>query len=123
MTTTTEIHTDLTWTPEAWDKYHEIGAQIELVRAYFGDAVANEMYHSFAVSILSLLASGPARISTAFDFDGLYISTRYITMGLVFHKDSVEGMLRRINRLGRHNLTVDEVRPDWPRTGAWGMHS
>jgi hypothetical protein len=123
MTTTTEIHTDLTWTPEAWDQFQAIRDQAHKINANWGEGLGNRAHASIGHCLSHVLASGPTRVSKAFDYDGLLIVTPYITMGMVFHADSAEYMSALLLP-GKH--TPDEIRACFsfaPPSGEWSLHS
>lgn len=118
--TETEVHSDVTWTSEAWDQRATMMNNIYRVENYYGQGVENEMLRSVAQCFLTLFSSGPTRAVK--DGDGLLFFTPYITIGMVWSPDSDAAMKRRLARYG-HHYTDDEFRAEWPRTGEWSLHS
>lgn len=99
------------------------------MEAYYGELVGALALASIGHCLDAVLACGPARISKAFDFDGLYVTTPHITMGIVFHEWSTVQIQKA---LARHNVTADEIKANlnhsnpnlrWPQPGEWSLHS
>lgn len=120
MPTTTEIHTDVTWTPEAWDQYQVMRARAAKIGDHWGPALGDRAIASLGLCIMHVLASGPTTVYK--DGNGLLFQTPYIVMGMVFHSDSAEKMAKR---LGMHH-TADEIEACFgyaPPSGEWSLHS
>lgn len=115
MITDTEVHTDVTWTPEAWDQRAEMMKRVSIIEMSYGSAAGNHAYANIAQCFLHLLSMGPTKVYK--DHDGLLFVSPYITIGMVWFPDSDQKMAARIG------WPADEIRPDWPRTGEWSLHS
>lgn len=118
---TTSIHTDLTWTREAWDQFCEIRSRAHAIGQNWGEQLGNRAHASIGHCLSHVLASGPTKVFK--DDDGLLFVTPHITMGMVFHRDSADYMSALLLP-GRH--TPDEIAACFsfaPPSGEWSLHS
>lgn len=122
MTTTTEIHTDLTWTPEAWDTFQEIRARAFQIGQNWGQTLGDRAISSIGTCIMHVLASGPTRVFRDGP-DSLLFQTPYITMGMVFHRDSAEYMSACLSRIGASPDEIEACFNIAPPSGEWSLHS
>lgn len=122
MTTETEIHTDLTWTPEAWDTFQDIRNKAYNIGQHWGQPLGDRAIASVGICIMQTLASGPSHVYRDSP-DGLLIVTPYITMGMIFHRDSAEYMSALL--LPNH-YAPEEIEACFkiaPPSGEWQLHS
>lgn len=112
------MRTDITWTTAAWERFKEVGVHNAELRAYFGDAIADEHEAEFLRTFARVtFAAGPVNVQK--DGDGFYITRPTIVIGLVWSPDSDETLLRRIG----YAHWTEPIPADWPRTGRWSAHS
>lgn len=120
MSTTTDIRTELVWTPEAWDQFLVMKARAGKIGDHWGEALGDRAVSSLGLCIIQVLASGPTTVYK--DHNGLLFRTPYITMGMVFHSDSAEYMAKRLDS----KYTADEIEACFnvaPPSGEWSLHS
>lgn len=120
MTTTTEIRTELVWTPEAWDQFQAIRNQAHAIRGHWGETLGDRAFASIGHCIGHVLASGPTNVYK--DGDGLLFVTPYITMGMVFHADSAPYMKGRLG-VDSEAAEIEACFSFAPPSGEWSLHS
>lgn len=121
MTATTEIRTELVWTSEAWDQFLAIRNQAHAISAHWGQTLGDRAHASIGHCLSSVLASGPTKVYK--DHDGLLFVTPYITMGMVFHRDSADYMSALLLP-GQHTPAEIEACFGFaPPSGEWSLHS
>lgn len=116
------MKTDITWTDSGWENYKDALRKFDLLRAYYGDTIADEHEAEFHRTFQRVtFAAGPVNIQA--DGHGFYIITfSGFVCGLVWTPDSDEMLLRRLGENWQQNAP-DPVPADWPRTGRWSAHS
>jgi hypothetical protein len=115
MATENIVLTQLEWTPMAWEHYLTMRSHCAKLRAYYGDDIANRSEVSLGRCLMQLFAAGPCHITEAFGYQGLYVVTPAIHMGVVWFADGPD----RFTKLTGHDVRE----PDWPETGEWSCHS
>jgi hypothetical protein len=114
------MHTDITWTDQAWERFKEVGIHNAEIRAYYGDAIADEHEAEFLRTFQRItFAAGPVNVQQ--DGQGFYITTPYIVIGLVWSVDSDDRRRQRLARVGFHYDAENTT--GWPATGHWSAHS
>lgn len=116
----TGVHTELVWTPEAWDQFGEMRSQAARIHQNWGQQLGDRAFASIGICLMGVLAAGPTRVYK--DHDGLLFQTPHITMGMVFHPDSAQYMADHIEA----DATADEIEACFrfaPRSGEWSLHS
>lgn len=124
MPTTTEIRTELVWTPEAWEQFQTIRTQAHTIGANWGQTLGDRAHASIGHCLAGVLASGPTNVYQ--DHDGLLFVTPYITMGMVFHADTADWMAASLSSTTSCPHTADEVAAAFrhaPPSGEWSLHS
>ena len=122
-TTTTDIHTELVWSADAWEQFKAMKVRAGQIHAYYGELLGALAEASLLRCVTQVLASGPTHVYK--DGDGLLFVTPHITMGCVFHEMSIAKLSRATG------WPEDEIRPQiertdslrWPRAGEWSLHS
>lgn len=114
------MRTDITWTDDALKHFEDVRSSFELLRMYYGPALADEHEAEFLRTFVRVtFAAGPVRVAK--DGDGFYITTPHIVIGLVWTPDTDDRLVARVaESCGITPVAVDD---DFPRTGHWSAHS
>jgi hypothetical protein len=114
------VKTEITWTDTAWENFKDTLRKFDLLRAYYGDRLADEHEAEFYRTLQRVtFAAGPVNIQP--DGHGFYISFSGFVCGLVWTPDNDARMRERLR--GIHGDVEGPVPADWPRTGHWSAHS
>lgn len=116
----THIHTDISWTEAAWERFKAVEVEFGRMAAYYGDQLAEQHQAEF-LRTLSRVTFSAGQVEIHADGTGFLIFTPYITIGLVWTPDSDAKMTKRVEQAT--GITVVAFDDDWPRTGTWSAHS